>query len=135
MNEKLKVSEPQEKTIVLKLAVEVAQKRDIKTGKIVDDIRPDGEKNYYRNDQIGLQQILNKYDTRKHEVRDWSVWSEIKDKLYRSYLKEASAITLTFEESMVLKRFLEDFTSKEGKDMALTEHEVRTMKGVLEQLA
>ena len=88
---------------------------------------------FIRNDVAGLTQLLARFDTRKYQVRDWQRWTQVKKKLYECYLENKLEISLNLEEAEFLKRFLKDFSEKEGKDTSLREFEVRTLLGILDQ--
>jgi len=88
---------------------------------------------FIRNDVAGLTQLLARFDTRKYQVRDWQRWTQVKKKLYECYLENKLELSLNLEEAEFLKRFLKDFSEKEGKDTSLREFEVRTLLGILDQ--
>lgn len=142
MTKNLEISKTKSQNIEVRLILEKAEivEWDTKTKKrkIITDELPSGEPKYTRNDIFSLQQLLNKFDTRKHQVREWKHWTVIKEKLYERYLHGKDMgeekISLTIEEAAFLKQFLEELPTKEGKDIPLRENEVRTRGAVLEQL-
>lgn len=137
MNEKKLEIQKKESLIIIPLIEVVAQERK-KNEKgeveVIDSMTPDGERMFTRNDLIGLQRILAKFDTKLYDRRDWKLWTQIKEELYKCYIHNKKELELRFEQATFLKKFLDEFPEKEGKQNSLTEFEVRTMLGILEVL-
>ena len=102
-----------------------------KKGKEIKD--REGNKSYRRDDFIGLLNLLNRFDSRIHEMKDYKTFLQLKDKLYQNWSKDNKTLELTIDQASFLKTFLSEFTAKEGKDAPLQEFEMRTLVGILEQ--
>lgn len=103
-------------------------------GKEVVAKDPDGEDRYIRNDSMGLQVLLGRYDTKIHSMKDYKHWINLRDKSRNAFIKNETEIPLSLDEASFLKTFLTELPEKEGKSgTSLQEHEVRTLLGVLDQ--
>lgn len=124
--------EQESQKIVIKLSREAVLD---KKGKEV--IGPDKEIAYKRDDIIGLQSLLGRFDNRKHPGAMKLIRSvlNVQDKVRDAWLKDKKEIDLTLEEASFIKKYLEDITDNEAKDNQLREFEMRTLVGVLDQLA
>ena len=117
------------KLITLVLIQETAKGKD---GNDVMD--PQGEKQYKRDDHMGLIGIIGRFDSTKHPLKDYKRLIRIKDLLIESWSKETKELGLTLEQATFLKEYLVNFPEKEGKVAPLKEFEMRTLVGILEQL-
>lgn len=140
---KLKMAEAKKSLIEIVLTSEIGKTvRLNEDGKkeIVEDKTPDGQPKFIRNDIISLQVLLNKYDTRKHDAREWPDWASIKKKAYKAFVADnekigdTKKIKLTLDEASFLKGFLGGFPKGEGKDAPLSDGEVMTRQTILDQL-
>jgi len=106
-----------------------------KDGKQIKD--PNGEPQFSQEDGIGLLILLNQYDTRKHGsfMKQSRLLIETKDKIKKAWTKNEKEVKLTGDETEFLKEYLTKLPENEGKEKRFEEFELRTMMGVLEQLA
>lgn len=95
---------------------------------------PDGQPIYVRNDIISLQNLLMKFDTRKHPLKEWNIWAVVKEKIYHCYSEQTVVAVLTYQEASWLKGFLEDLPANEGANVSLRDNDVRTRQDILDQL-
>ena len=103
-----------------------------KQGKVAKD--PKGEKQYKRDDYVGLLQLLNRFDSRLHTIKDYKSFTHLKDNLLQHWAKEDTTVDLSLDEATFLKEYLKTLPDKEGKEGRLAEFEIRTLIGILEQL-
>jgi len=121
------------KPITIKLIQEEAKEKNDK-GEVVVSKDPQGNTNYLRNDLVGLQRLLSRFDTRIHTVKDWKLSIKIKEKITKAYLDDLKEIDLNLDQAAFLKIYLKEFPEKEGKNENLLEYELRTLFGILEQI-
>lgn len=136
-DDKLEIAKTKQETIEITLVREVMKKIEINEKgerRIVESKRPDKLPAFTRDDITGLRNLLNRFDTTKHQVREWKPWTAIKKKLYTCYLENKEKIELTKEEFDFLKKYLEGFPNTEGKTMPLNDFEVVTMMAILDQM-
>jgi len=117
------------------LSVKIDMVREImydKKGKPLKD--PQGEISYKREDYNGLMSLLNKYDSRLHDMKDLKMYLKLKDKLYEGWVKNKTQLELSVDEAAFLKKFLSEYKDRDGKDVPLKEFEARTLVGMLEAL-
>jgi len=124
-----KKEETKQKMITLTLIQEVALD---KKGKEIKDA--DGNKSYQRDDFIGLLNLLAKFDSKFHEMKDYKMFLKVKDHLLENWRKEDKNIELSLDEATFLKRYLSELPEKEAKNQSLQEFEIRTLCGILDQL-
>ena len=105
-----------------------------KNGKEVLD--PNKEVQYRRDDAIGLQSLLGRFDNRKHPGAMKLIRSvlNVQDKVREAWQKEKKEINLMLEEATFIKQYLEHITDNEAKENQLREFEMRTLVAVLDQL-
>lgn len=133
-NEKLLTDEVESKGISLNLKQEFFYIKDKKGRKtILKDER--NEPRYTRNDIIGLMELLGKFDSRLHTMKDYKQWIKVKDKLKECFVNNLDLLKLSLDEAAFLKEFLTDLTIKDSKDSRLVEFEIRSLVGILEQLS
>ena len=132
----VKTMSKEQKGIVINLVAIIGKTIEFKDGKriVKDDKRKDGELMYRRNDCIALQQLLHKFDSREHPVKDWGFSASIKEKLYDCIIYDRQILEVSNEEASFLKRFLEQFPTKEGKNALLQSAEIQVRESILEQL-
>jgi len=117
------------------LSVKIDMVREIvydKKGKPLKD--PQGETSYKREDYNGLMSLLNKYDSRLHDMKDLKMYLKLKDKLYEGWVKNKTQLELSVDEAAFLKKFLAEYKDRDGRDVPLKEFEMRTLVGILEAL-
>jgi hypothetical protein len=115
------------------LTIDIIQEKVIdKKGKEVKDMK--GEIQYKRDDFIGLINLLNRFDTKRHGMDDYKNFLKTKDKILKYWADEIKKIELSLNEATFLKNYLTELPKKEGMDKAMAEFELRTLIGVLEQL-
>jgi len=119
-----------EKSITLKL--EKIEAKDREKGKIKNSVDQKGEQQYLRNDTIGLSSLLGKFNTTKHTVNEWRLCIKLKDRLIDCYLNDTNEIELSLDQVTFLKTYLGSFDKE--KDIRLSDFELRTLFGVIEQL-
>jgi hypothetical protein len=132
--------ETKKKTIIIVLKRLAGFTKDRK-GKLIEQIEPDSKSlRCIQDDTYGLQQLLFKFDTRKHGMKEWKQKVNILDKLIEIYKKidetkaEQMDLELSLDEASFLKSYLDEIPEKEGKEVQLQEFEIRTLVSVLEQL-
>jgi len=126
-----KKEEPKQK-IVLRLKNELLLDKNGKELKF----GPDREPEYKQEDAIGLQSLINRYDSKKHPgaMKLVKALLNIKDKLEEVWRKDGEELGLSIDESSHLKEYLSKFMDLEGKDVTLKQFELRTLVDILEQL-
>ena len=117
------------KTLSITLIQEVATDRK---GKEIKDEK--GNKSYKRDDFIGLLQLLNRFNSKFHEMKDYKLFLKLKDHLLENWKKDDLNLELTLDEATFLKDYLSELPNKDAKDQGLAEFELRTLCGILEQL-
>lgn len=132
--------ETKKKTIIIVLKRMPGFTKDRK-GKLIEQIEPDSKAlRCIQDDTYGLQQLLFKFDTRKHGMKEWKQKVNILDKLIEIYKKidetkaEQMDLELSLDEASFLKSYLDEIPEKEGKEVQLQEFEIRTLVSILEQL-
>jgi len=103
-----------------------------KKGKVQFDLNKN--KMYKRDDFIGLLNLINKFDSRLHGMKDYKLFLKLKDHLFDHWSKENKNLDLSLDEATFLKTYLSELTTKDGKDTPLAEFEMRTLIGTLDQL-
>jgi hypothetical protein len=93
-----------------------------------------GEDSFLREDSSGLMSLLNRFDSRLHEMKDMKSLLNIKDALVEAWSKEKLSVDLSLDQAAFLKRYLAEFQKADGKNEPIKEFEMRTLLGVLEQL-
>ena len=121
--------EQKPKTLNLNLIQEVALD---KKGKEAKDEK--GNKQYKRDDFIGLINLLNAFDTKIHGMKEYKMFIKLKDHIFANWVKENKTLELSLDEATFLKDYLSNFPEKEGKDISLPEFVLRTLCGILEQI-
>jgi len=117
------------------LSVKIDMVKEImydKKGKPIKD--PQGEISYKREDYTGLMSLLNKFDSRLHDMKDLKMFLKVRDKLYSGWTKDQEQLELSLDEAAFLKKFLSEYKDKDGKDVPLKEFEARTLVGLLDAL-
>lgn len=125
VNEEAKEKDENGKVVVSKV-----RKRDPKTGEMVKT----DESNYIRNDLVGLNHLMGRFDTRIHTPKDWKMSIKINSKITEAYLNDLKEIELTLDEASFLKLYLKELPEKEGKQESIPEFEIRTLFGIIEQM-
>lgn len=111
-----------------------------KDGKLEEVKQPDGSIGCKQDDNYGLIQILEKFDSHIHPVNEWKIKLLIQDKLWEIFKKRSETkisdleIELTLDEAAFLKSYLVNFPEKEAKGLNLQDFEMRTAVSMLEQL-
>lgn len=118
----------------IKFIQELAKELD-KAGNEITVKEADGRDSFIRNDIVGLNALLRKFDTRRHAVKDWKISIKIKEKLLQAYLKQQTELELTKEEAIFLKDYLSKINEVEGQAEKIQDFELKTLFGILEQLA
>ncbi len=95
---------------------------------------PNGEPSYLQHDVIGLNKLLNLFDSRKHQLRDMQRFIAVRDKVLNAYYETSDKIVFTLDEAAFLKDYLKELKDKDAKDQPLQEFEIRTLLGVIDQL-
>lgn len=122
------------------LAFKKIIKKDEKT-KEVKEVETD-EPIYQRNDIEGILTLLQRFDTKMHDLKAWKMCIKVKDKVRQALLDDAKEIDLTLDEATFLKLYFTEFPDKDGKtllrdnsgrEVGVQEFEMRTLTGVLEQ--
>ena len=121
--------EQKPKTLNLNLIQEAALD---KKGKETKDEK--GNKQYKRDDFVGLINLLNVFDTKIHEMKDYKMFIKLKDHIFINWAKENKTLELSLDEATFLKDYLSNFPEKEGKNVSLPEFMIRTICGILEQI-
>jgi hypothetical protein len=103
-----------------------------KKGKEIKDEK--GNKQYKRDDFIGLINLLNAFDTKIHDMKDYKMFLKLKDHIFANWVKENKTLELSLDEATFLRDYLSSFSEKEGKNISLPEFMLRTLCGVLEQI-
>jgi hypothetical protein len=103
-----------------------------KKGKEVRDQK--GEKQYKRDDFVGLINLLNRFDSKRHGMDDYKNFIKTKDKILKYWADEITKVELSLNEATFLKNYLTELPKKEGMDKSLAEFEMRTLIGITEQL-
>jgi hypothetical protein len=115
------------------LTIDIIQEKVIdKKGKEVKDMK--GEIQYKRDDFIGLINLLNRFDTKRHGMDDYKNFLKTKDKILKYWADEITKVELSLNEATFLKNYLTELPKKEGMDKSLAEFEMRTLIGIIEQL-
>lgn len=113
------------------LSLTKEEAKDLKSGKPLKD--PRGEIQYIRNDIVGLMSLLAKMDSKIHSLKDYKSWIKLRDKLRNCFVDEKDVLEMSIDEAAFLKDFLSNLTEREGKQTELSEFEIRTLVGILEQ--
>lgn len=122
--------EPKQK-VVIKLVKEAMLNKDGK------EIRgPDKEIQYKREDIIGLQSLINRYDSKKHpgSMKLIKALLNVKDKVELCWRKDEEVLNLTLDEASQLKEYLSKILDLDAQNDPLKQFELRTLIGTLEQL-
>lgn len=110
--------------------------KDVVDGKSTDT----GEKRYARHDLICIVEILNKFNSQLHQIRDFQMWSGISKKVRVLQLgeddsnEESITIEITIEEAKFLKTYIEEFNEKDGKGVILSSMSLQGIPSIMEQL-
>jgi hypothetical protein len=115
------------------LKIEMVQEVALdKKGKEVID--REGNKNYKREDFMGLMNLLSRFDSTRHTMKDYKFYIKLKDKIHRAWSEENRILDLSLDDATFLKTYLSEYSEKEGKNVPLAEYEMRTLIGILEQM-
>ena len=123
------MAEEKKSAITLNIVREPATGPD---GKEIADEK--GEKQYKRDDYVGLVRLLNRFDSKLHTLQEYRTFLKMKDIVMEAWTDETLAINLTLDEATFLKDFLKKLPEREGQQARMAEFELRTLVGILDQL-
>lgn len=123
------MEETKPKTLNINLVQEIVL--DKKLREVKD---PQGNKQYRRDDFVGLINLLNRFDSKRYGIKEYKMFLKLKDHIIANWVKENRTLELSLDEATFLKDYLSALPEKEGKENSLAEFEMRTLCGVLEQM-
>ncbi len=92
-----------------------------------------GEKQYKRDDFVGLINLLNRFDSKKHAMPDYKMLVKVKDRIFANWEKEDKCLELSVNEANFLKDYLVNLNTRDAVNDSLREFEIRTLVGITEQ--
>ncbi len=80
----------------------------------------EGKKQYKVHDLYALIEVLNRFDSRAHEMREWQSWSGVTTKITSIQEDMTNSegdleLEIEKEEAKFLRRYIEEFNQKDGK--------------------